>query len=46
MKFIRGVRVSDIKMGDYCTVGEHEISGRMFVVEETVHSDYDKLIST
>jgi len=45
MKFICGVPVHDIKMEDCCTVGEHDISGRMFVVEEIVNSDYDKLVS-
>jgi len=42
-----GVPVQDIKMGVPClTMCEHGISGHMFVVEETVNSDYDKLIST
>jgi len=46
MTFIWGVPVHDIKIGDCCTTGEHEISGRMFLVEQTVNSDYDTLIST
>jgi len=45
MQFICGVLVHDIKMGNCCTMGEHEISGRVFAVEETVNSNYDKLIS-
>jgi len=46
MKFLCAVPVHDIKMGDRCTMSEHEISGRLFLIEETVNSDYDTLIST
>lgn len=46
MNFISGVPVHDTDMGDCCTMCEHEISGRVFVIEETVNSEYDKLIST